>query len=92
MIRVTVELLYHGHEDMVKVTEEVFICNDGTGTKDLGNYSIHRKDPRPKGYRKKKFPDDEPGKVVRRIKDWPRNQRTLLRLVHEALGKVLNQK
>ena len=45
MIRVTVELVPHGFEEMSDTIATAQITNDGTGTLDFGNYNCWFTDP-----------------------------------------------
>lgn len=40
MIVVRIEVWPHGDSSKARELDQVFIVNDGTGTKDLGNYSV----------------------------------------------------
>lgn len=44
MIRVKIELVPFGDESKVTTIGELKIVNDGTGTKDIGNYIFEAKD------------------------------------------------
>ena len=40
MLRVTVEMVPFGFENLKKTIGEIQIINDGTGTREIGNYKI----------------------------------------------------
>lgn len=52
MLRIKIELVPHGDESRVKVLDEVFVGNDGTGERGgpnsggVGNYDVYETDPR----------------------------------------------
>lgn len=74
MIRVTVELLPFGKEESRETLTTFDIANDGTGNSARGNYKI-RKSP------------NHPW-IEEAVKDYPRKQYNVRRLVYLALKAI----
>lgn len=79
MIKVTIEVYPHGVEKFKRHVGTMIIRNDGTGTKEIGNYKVTLS----------KFKDSS--KIWRRgeVKEFPRQKRGPYDLVYRALHNIL---
>lgn len=68
MLHVKVDVVRWGVESWRETLTEVFIGNDSTGTKTVGNYDVYTEDPREKPY-----PREARSGYVGRIEGFPRD-------------------
>lgn len=68
MLHIKVDVVRWGVESMRETVAEVFIDNDGTGSRTVGNYDVYVEDPRGKAH-----PRDEREGWVGRIEGFPRD-------------------
>lgn len=67
MLRVKLEVVPFGQEGLASTLTELFIGNDGTGTKEVGHYDVYTSDPR-----KKPYPRNERDGWIGRIENFNR--------------------
>lgn len=68
MLRATIELVPYGVEARTEVLRTVYLGNDGTGTRERGNYDVYVDDD-PRG---KPYPRQERPGHIGRIENFPR--------------------
>lgn len=83
MIRVTVELVPHGFEEMSDTIATAQITNDGTGTLDFGNYNCWFTDP------DEGFFDNW---YKARVESFPRKEMCVWKLIHLAIAEYIKEK
>lgn len=72
MIRITIELWPYGSQERSRLLGTMDIINDGTGTKERGNYTIRFR--------------DKAGRVFKnsKVKNWPRISKSIWKLIQRV--------
>ncbi len=75
MLRITIELVPFGYEDMKRTIAGITIINNGTGTNEYGNYEYE-------------LVDDRGDSIKGKLKDHERDQ-SVFKIVQAVLNKAL---
>lgn len=68
MLHIKIDLVPLGIEEARSTLDNIYVCNDGSGSSEHGNYDIYVEDPRGRDYPR----DERPG-WVGRLEKFPRS-------------------